>query len=165
MSVNYIGDPSLGLNAQALAILSLLSKIEPEFAEWDEPTQSRKIAIRSYAWYNGRENGVTLTIRRELDAPPEQVQNVLVLTFGECRSSDNIFVQQWVSNHASPPTVEEFNDRLERGGYYREEFPPYDYGPVLVHILDSMRRFYEQNGPAVVTNVHRLPDGNLRGFR
>ncbi len=165
MTSNAIGDLSFGLRSQALAILALLSQTEPEFAEWDDELHSYLVSFSTFAWYNGREKGVAIKMKRELrQQDPQNPPPVQVITFGEDRTSDRVFVQIWITDYIDgAPTVEELDDRVERGQASRCEFDPRNYGPVVDYILEQMKVFYDQFGP-VLKNVIPLDPNNLRGF-
>lgn len=84
-------DLTLGLNAQATAVLHLLDYlVSEEYVENDYGT------INTSAHYNGRECGYSLLLQRKF--PDRQA---LVIVWGENRNSDSIFVQ-----HALMPISE-----------------------------------------------------------
>ena len=97
-------DQNLGVSFQARSILALLQS----FAELEE---EKYHWLKSTAWYNGRECGICLSFWNQDD----KIQ--LVITFGECRNSDHIFVDTWkmvvdtwkmVPFPINPPTVVDF---------------------------------------------------------
>lgn len=166
MSAQSIGDPTFGLRSQALAILALLSQTEAEFAEWDEEFHRYRVRFNTFAWYNGREKGVAIKVRRELNDPKGEAppMPVLVVSFGEDRHSNKVFVQIWLTDSIEgAPTVEELDSRVERGTEQRWEFDPYNYGPVVRHIFTEMGRYYAAMGPKF-ENVIPLQPGALHGF-
>lgn len=130
---NRIGDQTLGLRGQALAVLAMLSEREPDFAEFSEGRYEVEIDTR--AWYNGRERGIALVLYRF------GYDGCIVVTFGEMRTSDGIFVDHW-EMQAPPyngPTIEHMPDRAY---YRRKEFPYGNVGAVVDHILGLMACFY-----------------------
>jgi len=61
--------------------------------------------IHTAAWYNGREDGFSVTV--SMSPEPES----LVVTFGEHRNTDQIFVDHWLGRVGiNPPTVDDFTD-------------------------------------------------------
>ena len=97
----------LGLSEQALAVLAVLARREPDFAPYDKEFHDYEYEVATAAWYNGRERGVSLVISKGITkAPP------LVITFGEHRNSDNIFIDSWVGKQRflNPPTIADFPD-------------------------------------------------------
>ena len=99
-----IADLTLGLSAQALAVLQLLAQTECDgLAEYDSEHHEYKIEIRTRAWYNGRERGISLEVR-----PSVTSVRGLIVTFGEHRTSDHIFIDSWETDQPyllNPPTV------------------------------------------------------------
>lgn len=91
-ATTMLADSTLGLSAQALAILAMLS------AEDSDDTEMR---IDTRAWYNGRENGVSLTVRAHI---PDT--HALIITIAEHRISDAIAIEIWEMNGdiPDPPT-------------------------------------------------------------
>jgi len=60
------------------------------------------------AWYNGRERGICLCID---SAPDKNTDTWYVITFGECRNSDQIFVDNWsMAKEMNPPTIDDFDE-------------------------------------------------------
>lgn len=83
-------DLSFGLNSQALAVATLLANREPDFADFDGELKSYDAIIETYPWYNGREKGVAIVMRRGWGSPRR-----FVLVMAECRNSDDIVVEEW----------------------------------------------------------------------
>jgi hypothetical protein len=112
----FIADPTFGLSAQALAVHAMLVQSEcDDLAEYDEKLRDYKIETHTYPWFNGREKGVCLEVR-----PNVGCRKALLITFGEHRNSDGIFVDSWLINEylLNPPTVADFQD--ERDEAYRK---------------------------------------------
>jgi len=99
-----IADQHLGLRDQALAVLAMLAQREPDFAEWDDEHHEYVYEARTSAWYDCRESGVCLVVHRTLDD-----RTCLVITFGEHRVADSIFVDHWECQNrfVNPPTVDD----------------------------------------------------------
>lgn len=134
----------MGISSQARAILQILADSEPVFAEFDERSRSYKITIKTFAWYNGNERGVALTVQRDPNG------RCLVITFGETSNSDRVFVEHWLMEDApiNGPRVED----LEAVNSYRKDgFPPQNYSEVVVFILQEMQSFYGAQGQVRVS--------------
>lgn len=130
---NTIADPTLGVCAQARAILAMLDR-NPDFAEYENGRY--QIDIETRAWYNGREKGVSLTVSRL------GYKGCLVITFGEHRSSDSIFVDCWEMK-AQPfnsPTVSDFPDEAYK---QRKFFTSGRVGDAAEYIYERMESFYK----------------------
>lgn len=116
---HYLADPSLGLSGQARAVLAMLSATECHgVSSYDDERRDYDVEINTFAWYNGRERGVCLEVRAFLTD-----QKALLITFGEHRNSDSIFVDSWEVHHRflNPPTVSDFPDEA----YEARTFVPY----------------------------------------
>lgn len=103
MSQKYIADMTFGIGEQALAILQMLSRFSPDFAQYNEGLNEYNIHIETRGWYNGRENGVALILfsRHYTESSKDDPQTAFVITFGEDRNSDTIFVDQWTMKYNS----------------------------------------------------------------
>lgn len=74
--------------------------------------QTTDVHNRSYwkttAWYNGRECGICIVVPVFSGSVNPRA---LVITFGECRASDAIFVDSWTMPEGmNPPTVDDYDD-------------------------------------------------------
>jgi hypothetical protein len=132
---NSIADLTLGVGKQARAILALL-EVEPDFAEYSEGFY--QIDIDTRAWYNGRERGVSLVVRRM------GFKGCLVITFGEHRNTDGIFVDSWEMPHApmNGPTVADFSDEVYNVWNARTMFHYGEAGKAAKFIYEKMSQFY-----------------------
>lgn len=95
-----ISDKYLGIDDSAVDVLKILSK-----EVIDKPED---VDIKTFAWYNGRERGVCLTVHRlGFNKKP-----VKVITFGEDRHNGEIFVDNWImkSPPINAPTPNDFPD-------------------------------------------------------
>lgn len=104
--MNYI-DRTLNLNAQALALLELLTTYNlPESL----------FSVTTGAWYNGRERGVWLQLTL---TPGGKAAHIV---WAENRNSDNIVVYNWASSgsYLNPPTPShpDFTDAVYRAATY-----------------------------------------------
>lgn len=105
----------LKLNRQVVAVLSYL-----EGEVLVEDMEDRYIYCKTSAWYNGREDGASLTVS-------SAAKPALIITFGEHRNSDGIFVDSWLTEKSTlnPPTVDDFTDEA----YERRKM--FKYGDVV----------------------------------
>lgn len=146
-----VADLTLGLSAQALAVLAMLAQNECDgLAEYDETGRDYKIEIRTSAWYNGRERGVCLEVR-----PSFSSKEALLITFGEHRNSDCIFIDSWrvVTHFLNPPTVADFSDEA----YENRSTVPYGNVADAVSIIrDKIAEFITECSQPAPARV--LPD-------
>lgn len=124
----------LGINGQALAVLALLADREIYFdqdsaGEQNMPVDPALVDVDTRAWYNGRERGICLLVRYH----SIKVDETLCIVFGEHRSSDNIFVDCWVSDEVfiNPPT---WHDMPEETYNRRKYFQCADCGNAAAYI-------------------------------
>ena len=129
---NIIADPHVGIGRQARAVLALLDRA-PDFAEYKDGFY--QVEIQSRAWYNGRERGVSLCVSRMC------CEGCLVITFGEHRNSDSIFVDSWLMKQPpfNSPTTEDFSDEAYKA---RKSFPYGHAGDAADYIYEKMAEFY-----------------------
>jgi len=101
-ATTMFADTTLGLSAQALAVLQLLAA---------EDSDDSELRIDTRAWYNGRENGVSLTVRASI---PDT--RALIVVFAEDRTSDAIAIEIWglVDDIPDPPTPACCRDDADR---------------------------------------------------
>jgi hypothetical protein len=147
-----IADSNLGLSAQARAVLAMLSQSScDELGEYDPEVRDYKIETRTYAWYNGREKGVCLEIRPLLSS-----KQALLITFGEHRNSDSIFVDSWEVEEffLNPPTVADFTDEA----YAARTFVPYGNVAKAVEVIRAKIQAFivEWNRPKVARILPEL---------
>jgi hypothetical protein len=135
----HLADATLGLSAQALALLAILARREcSNISAWDKTAQEYEADIKTYPWYDGRERGVVLVIRFDFVS-----KKALCITFGECRSSDDIFVDHWVMEERSflnPPTIQ---DQPEETFERRKTFPYLALEPALKYIEMRAKEFLD----------------------
>lgn len=129
----------LQINAQAMAILHLLSshEVADVGAHYDIPSQTYTYQADVSAWYNGRERGICLIVRESFLST-----RCLILTFGEARSSDAIFIDAWEheGRFLNPPTVADFSDEAYAD---RRSVPNGEIGTAVNVILDRIRDFLQ----------------------
>jgi hypothetical protein len=132
-----LANTSLGLSAQALAVLAMLADREPCNVSADYDAQARRydIEVETRPWFNGRERGVLLMIQRGVLAKTK-----LLITFGEARNSDNIFIDSWLSTESflNPPTVADYPDEA----YENRKYVPYGQVGEAVRVIEGKIREY-----------------------
>jgi hypothetical protein len=133
-----LASTGFGLSGQALAVLALLAEREPDMATYDQARHDYNIEIDTWPWYNGREKGVCLEVR------PSVVHNAaLLITFGEHRNSDDIFIDSWVhtGRFLNPPTPAVFTDEA----YAARVTVPYgDVGKAVQIIRAKIKAFMDE---------------------
>lgn len=127
-----IADPTFGIGRQARAVLAMLER-EPDFAEYKDGFY--EVRIQTRAWYNGRERGISLVVQRL------GYRGCLVITFGEHRNSDGIFVDSWemATPPRNSPTAGDFSDEAYKA---RRSFDEGQAGRAADHIYELMSAFY-----------------------
>lgn len=112
------------INKVALAILALL---EGEVDGLDGDEIETRFDTETSTFYNGRENGICITVKHYSSARFER----LVIVFGENRTSDNIFVQKWTEpGDINPPILQGLTDEAyntRKCFAYNEIYPPAEY--------------------------------------
>jgi hypothetical protein len=96
----------------------MLSQAGPSFAPYDKERGEYKYEATTSAWYNCRERGICLVVRH-----PDFSRKCLVITFGEIRNTDGIFIDSWhyEGYFLNPPSVEDFTEEA----YKARECAPY----------------------------------------
>lgn len=101
-----IADTTLEIKPIAQAVLRMLD-YEPNWPEnWDVEHKYHYMTPHTAAWYNGRECGYVL------HTYCNRRNQTHIITFGEDRSSDAIFVDVWTieGRRINPPTTKDFTD-------------------------------------------------------
>jgi hypothetical protein len=150
----YIADNDLGISSQALAILAMLSRTDCDgLAKYGDGQY--QIAIRTWAWYNGRERGVCLEVRPSLGS-----KRALLVTFGEHRNTDGIFIDAWEVEEyfLSPPTVADYTEEA----YEQRVFAPYGNVARAIEIIRGkitafMESVSEEVVPTEIPAVASVP--------
>lgn len=116
-----LADPTFGLSGQALAVLGFLARMEPSEVLWDEAKKRYDVTTDTFPFYNCRERGVGLRVRRA-DGAGANVS--LIVVFGEDRKSDSMFLDHWVvtGHMLNPPTIKDMPEEA----YDRRQF--FDFG-------------------------------------
>lgn len=138
MSNDNIADVTLRLSGPARAILALLSVREPDFK--GNYSSGYIAEIHTAAWYNGRERGVVLFVNGKRKGDKDF--RTLAVTFGEHRSSDDIFVDSWESVRIflNPPIV---TDMPEEAYSARKMFKYDEVYAASEHVVGLLREFIE----------------------
>ena len=129
---NKLIDMSLGISEQAYAVLQGLRRLQIEVPDG--------VGVQTRAWYNGRERGIALSLYQYSGKTIQESHNdQLNITFGECRNSEQIFVDHWVGYTGfSPPTVENFTEEAYNN---RQYFPYMDIVGVTEKIKEMVDEF------------------------
>lgn len=98
MRSNKLADPTFGLNKQAIAVLALLSGMEPEWAERSSYFDNYQAETWTHTWFNGSERGFALTYWHS-------DERALIIVCAEQRGEHNgmeehngLFLEWWI-NH------------------------------------------------------------------
>lgn len=134
-------DTSFGLAPQAWALLHMLSAKEPFFAPYVEATGRYMASIQTYPWYNGREMGVALVVSKDGVGPCK------VITFGENRNSDHLFVEHWSLDEC--PTNGLHIDLHQSEETSRALFQHGRLNDAMSYIIDVMEEFYGSSSNVV----------------
>lgn len=123
---DYINKPiidfTFGIHPVAMSIAYMLGDFyydiagehpdvfEPEFVD----NFRNSIEFKTSPFYNGRERGICITMNTF-----SSYDKTLHVVFGECRSSDSIFVDKWVGKMTfNNPTVEDFSEEAYNNRKY-----------------------------------------------
>ena len=113
------------IDRQAVAVLAYLE------GSWWIEGQETTFRVSTAAWYNGREDGYSLTVHN-------YGHDNLIVTFGECRNSDAIFVDHWLQGPSiNPPTVKDFSDEAYSQRHY------FNYGQAM-SVAEYIRSLIEK---------------------
>lgn len=132
-----IADNTLGLSAQSLALLALLSQTEITYVGAKEDYNTR---FTTGAWYNGRERGIWIQVAKCDTCRKSGALNVV---FCEARSSDRLMVSHWFSEssgYLNPPNAQDRGEQAYRDSRY---FEPNDIGTAYNYITGLMRTHIE----------------------
>ncbi len=116
------------INQVSLAILALLQgEVDFPYEDWPEDFD-HQFEIETSVFYNGRERGICLTVKNYRSEDGK----ILVVTWGENRNSDSIFVADWIQkNSINPPTLVDMPDKA----YDQRQYFTYDaIYPAIYHI-------------------------------
>ncbi|MFA6000159.1 MAG: hypothetical protein WC783_04270 [Candidatus Paceibacterota bacterium] len=120
----------LGIKAQSEALLALLTET---FVKIPDNKKGSLYSIQTRPWYNGRETGYALLL----------LGTNRVITFGENRNSDTIFVDVWLTKMYpfNPPTIDNYTEEDYQN---RKFFGAYDFNAAIEHIVESITKIYEE---------------------
>jgi len=135
-----IGDLTFGLDRFAWPLLSILSTLEPDFADFDEGTQMYDVTIQTGVHRVGDKNWVSLVLFPKLEpSGPRKL-----IAFGRDSCVDEIVVESWQATESSeidettPSTLQRFaaKDLMEAVGYIRSELSC-AYSALRVKVLST----------------------------
>lgn len=89
--MSRIADPTFGLDRLALPLLSVLSTLEPDFADFDETAQMYDIQVQTHLYAAGDKRWAALVMYPRLE--PSGVRTVV--TFGRDPNEEAIVVESW----------------------------------------------------------------------
>ena len=92
--MNAIADLTLGMGSQARAVLQMLSDREPDFAEYEDGDY--QVYMETRPWYNGRERGFVLSMKREFSSYESGVINIAIF---EHRNADHLVALSWTTDY------------------------------------------------------------------
>lgn len=131
--MNGLIDTTFGLNNQALALLHFMAACEPDFTPYEGGRY--QMYARTFPFYNGRERGFAVVLRRHISAP-----EALVITAFECRNSDALLIRSWRTSewYMNGPTVADvpFKSAEEKSFGYA------DIGHAAEHIYALCARLF-----------------------
>jgi hypothetical protein len=108
----------------------------PSFATYD-PALGYRVGLRTFPWYNGYEKGASIVLR-----PCGSMKPCLVISFGEARNSNGIFVETWEQalEPFNIPTIEERENKAL--SFARVSFDCGDIGEAASYIYGLMEAYY-----------------------
>lgn len=117
-------DNNLDIKKPALEVLKHLRKIKI--------SGERALMLRTAAWYNGRERGISVSV-----STPNG--RGLVVVFSENRNSDDIVVYTWHVDFAgtNPVTPDQMSDATYRAGKYFAENSPELVAKYVANLIKS----------------------------
>lgn len=117
-------DLTFGIKEQALEIAKRLKK----------KLKLDNAIVMTFPFYNGRERGIGFSIYRYGQ------KNSLIVTFGECRNSDSIYIDAWEIEKIlmNPPTVADFTEEAYTNRRY---VVPEKYDEAVKIILEIVEKF------------------------
>jgi len=122
-------DPTFGVSQKAIVIANLINADIVEIPE----DSSTSFYIKTSPFYNGRENGICISIKNLL-SDIEQFNVV----FGEHRNSDSIFLDKFAKNTFNNPTLSDFTEEDYKN---REMFSPDGYVAVAEKVKDLLNSY------------------------
>jgi len=141
--MNRIIDRNFGINYQAMAVLSYLEGMEPDFADYEN---GYKVNFKTVPWYNGRESGFCVSMQEQL-----YKGNWIHIAVFEHRNSDSICALVWETktsywNH--PLEDENIFDAAYKGtSKYDVAFSvsPGEIGAMADFVYAQLSKFYKSS--------------------
>lgn len=134
---NRLIDQTLQIHPVAYKILSLLALCSDE--DFVGIRGNQDLECKTSSWYNGRERGICLEVRTNFASH----ETCLIVTFGEERGSDDIFVDAWEHKgfFLNPPTLAAFT---EAAYHARKTFAADRQDLALQYILRVIHSFIQR---------------------
>ena len=155
---NFI-DFRLGLNSVAWAVLHNLDG-EPTFAPYDHETHRYEIDCSTSAFYNGRERGFCLIVRKNWTD-----RKALYIMFSEYRSSDHIIVYSWVGNaELNPPQVPPNEEVYRKGKGFGNKSKIQDASDYIIRLMRDFLSSEEDETLSKNIDSKVLPEKDLLGY-
>lgn len=137
--ISMCADRTLELNSQALAVLEYLAQREPDFADYKDGQY--QVYIKTSAWYNGRECGITFSMVPNLLG----TGSWLHIACFEHRNSDGICMIKWTTKHMylNPPRVDDVpEEAYPNKNTLAAEFRYGEVGKAAQWIYNAMEAYY-----------------------
>lgn len=120
-----IGDLTFGLDRHAWGMLSILSTLEPDFADFDEGIQMYDVNILTGVHREGNKNWASLALFPKLEPTGPRK----LIAFGRDSCADEIVIESWRTTESAeidettPSTLRRFasKDLMEAVGFVRNE--------------------------------------------
>ena len=144
---NTIGDKNFGVNPQVLAVLELLAQQEPYFAKYNDKMKEYDVTFKTYPWYNGREQGVSISMNPAWGMNGKKTLHIAIF---EHRNSDRLCCLKWESDYfyVNAPCQETgiYNIAYKGGSKWDLDatFAPNEIGKCTDWIMTQMEEFYNK---------------------
>ena len=147
---NQMFDNTFGLNKQALAVGSLLSGNDPDFAEWNG--DQYLVEFESNAYKNGRERGIIIKMNHP-HKKFEKCYNVAVFEHRVCDGIIAVFFESdqfkgWNSPYTADDVYgSEYNVLKNEGCSKTRKMVSVNYGEIgkMAHMIyEEFERFYQK---------------------
>lgn len=137
---NKIADATMQLQSGPMAVLTMLANLEPNFAPWHEQHGHYAFRSETFAFYNCRERGFSLSVH--LNHYPEMKdRNPINFVVVEHRNSDDVRVYQWEG--VAPMNGVTVADVPELAWQKSIGFPWGQIGEVVDHIYQTLEKIIE----------------------
>lgn len=140
--MSRIGDPTFGLDRYAWPLLSVLSTLEPDFADFDDVAQRYDVAIQTGLHHAGDRRWVSL----ELFARLEPIGPRKRVAFGRDPLVDEIVVESW-----QPTEIGTVEDMTPSG---LRRFAPRDLMEAVAFVRSELSEGYRVLRASVLRAPH-----------